>query len=414
MKNKIVIFFLTFFYIFGPVFRPIGNWADLIFITSIFLCLYGFILKRYKLKKIGLIFSILFLVMAYELFLIGTNTRTTTTNFIQTFLRPIRILVTFFGGYVLVRIIFETFKGKEVMKYSLLLVFTSIFLHSLIMIFQLYNANFKDFIYLYTANISSIYDYGYNFRMGGLSGGSGGAVLSVVQSLGLVILPFLIKFFKKRKKIILLLMSLAIFYSVLISGRSGIWCFIVFTPLAFYFNSDKKNIIIFLKYSFYFVLFIFLIITSLSLFSYLEEGSDSFYAIRRSLDTFLNYSKTGDFNDDTVNILTKHLILPDTYQELVFGNGEHIVNNQSGRTLHSDIGFIRNLWSYGVVFSFLYWSPLFKLIFTNKNAKLFIILSSIMILFHFKESFLYVRMFLSILSIILFAETYNYNNSKIK
>ncbi|MEL4402896.1 hypothetical protein AAEJ42_21885, partial [Shewanella algae] len=70
------------------------------------------------------------------------------------------------------------------------LVFYSIGLHAIIMIIQFFNVEFKDFVYGYTTT-GEFTSFEYNFRMGGLSGAAGGSILSVVQSLGIILMPFL-------------------------------------------------------------------------------------------------------------------------------------------------------------------------------------------------------------------------------
>jgi hypothetical protein len=68
--------------------------------------------------------------------------------------------------------------------------------------------------------------------MGGLSGGSGGAILSVVQSLGVLIIPFLWKYSKNIFKIVLVIGGIIIFASVLVCGRSGLWAIVLGLPVS--------------------------------------------------------------------------------------------------------------------------------------------------------------------------------------
>lgn len=64
-------------------------------------------------------------------------------------------------------------------------------LHSIIMIFQFFDPEFKDLIYSYTTSGVFNGTFEYNFRPGGISGATGGSVLSVFHSLGLIFTLFI-------------------------------------------------------------------------------------------------------------------------------------------------------------------------------------------------------------------------------
>ena len=140
-----------------------------------------------------------------------------------------------------------------------------------------------------------------------------------------------------------------------------------------------------------------------------ESKSPLYYALTRSLDTFLDARKSGSFDDNTTAALQEHIIFPNDVKTWVLGNPEHLVKTQFNRTLNSDIGYIRNIWSFGIFFSFSYWVPIiifaiisFLLIRKYDSAKLVFVLSLLMLFFHAKENYLYVRMFLSVYSMVLF------------
>ena len=90
------------------------------------------------------------------------------------------------------------------------------------------------------------------------------------------------------------------------------------------------------------------------------------------------------------------------------GDGEHLLGKQFDRVLDSDIGYIRNLWSFGFIGLIIYIIPLvaiyrfvLKHISTISISKILLFFIIIMFVFHTKESFLYVRMYLSIISLLL-------------
>ncbi|MBL0191338.1 MAG: hypothetical protein IPQ18_08335 [Saprospiraceae bacterium] len=193
-------------------------------------------------------------------------------------------------------------------------------------------------------------------------------------------------------------------------------------PLSIYLSSKIKGFIYWGK-AIIFVFFCVIIFSGVFIiFDKAEAESPLYYALRRNLDTFLDYRDKGNFDDETVHILSNHLLLPNSFKTILIGNPEHIINTQFERTLQSDIGYIRNIWGMGYVFAFLFWFPIlyFTIIAFNlrhkfESANILLILSLIMLLFHAKENYLYVRMFLSIYSIILFSlflevrNKYNYN-----
>ncbi|MBL0191337.1 MAG: hypothetical protein IPQ18_08330 [Saprospiraceae bacterium] len=231
MKFLILLLF-TFLYIFGPVFNPIGSWIDMTFFTSIFLTLYGTLILRHSIPSYFKVFSILIFVFLFVSISILDYHGTQMGDYIINLLKPIRILITMYGGYIICLLLNKYYHNNAII-YALSFVFISIFLHASLMSYQLLNPDFKDFVYKYTSSGEFRSSYDYNFRMGGLSGGPGGAVLSVVQSLGIVISVFLYKKVNKVSKLFIIIGSLLIFFSVLICGRSGLWSILVFFA-AFY------------------------------------------------------------------------------------------------------------------------------------------------------------------------------------
>lgn len=405
----IFLFTLCFFYIFGPVFRPIGAWMDFIFVTSTILSLYGFFIAKFKIPKYFRLFFILIFVFTYVLVSISIYPFTTQEDYIRVILIPIRILVTMYGGFVLVYLLNDKYKN-EYFDVLLKFIFCSILIHGLIMAYQFYDPNFKDLIYFYTSTGDFRSSNEYNFRMGGLTGNPGDSILSVVQSLGIIMIPWMFKRASLFGKLFLFIGGVFVFYSILICGRSGIWATIIMLPISVYLASDKKGAALLVMLFSRTFIFIALFALVLFLFDHTEAESPLYYALKRSLDTFLDYKESGNFEDHTVQAITTFVLFPTDIKILFFGNGEHMVNTQFSRTLDSDIGYIRNMWAMGIIVASLYWAPIFyytivaaKLVRKYKPAALLLCCSLIMLVFHAKESYLYVRMFLSIYSLMLFS-----------
>jgi len=403
-----ILFLVSFLYIFGPLFNSVGAWADTILVISTILSIYGIVIYNLQFPSFLKCFTFILPVFIFAIIIIAESSYTTVGDYIRFTLKPLRIFITIYAGYVLVFLL-RKHSRNDFFGLVLLMIFWSVLFHAGIMAYQLYSPEFKDLVYSYTTS-GFRSSYGYNFRMGGLGGGTGGSVLSVVQSLGIIIIPFLFKRGNGLWRLLLVISGLFIFFSILICGRSGIYSVILFLPISIYLASESKGVKFWFSAVFAILFLIALFLCSFLFFDAVEAKTPLYYALRRSLDTFLSYRTSGSFDDPTVDVLVEYILLPTDIKTWLIGNGEHIVNTQFDRTLKSDLGFIRNIWSYGFFIAFFYWLPILYLVFCSfklsrkyEQAAVLFMLSMIMLLFHAKESFLYVRMFMSIYSLILFS-----------
>jgi hypothetical protein len=132
-------------------------------------------------------------------------------------------------------------------------------------------------------------------------------------------------------------------------------------------------------------------------------------ALNRSLDTYIMAKETGNFQDDTTSQLLKsHVIIPTDLFTIVFGNSEHLINSGTARTLNSDMGYVRDLWSFGILGFIIFISPFLVTIYktqryktTDQSSNAVLIFSLLLLLFHAKEPVLYVRMLWSVYSLLL-------------
>lgn len=418
----ILFYFVLFFlFIFGPVFNTIGTWADSIFFISILLSIYHLFNKKNSIPSYVNYFSVLIPLSIFTSLIASFYPKITFGDLFQIIFKPIRIIITLIGAYSLFILIYNKYAEKYI-SIILNFIFFSVVVHAIIMIFQFHYIPFKEFVYNYTNTGEYRSTFEYDFRMGGLSGGSGGAVLSVVQSIGIIILPFLLNVvFTKNIKYLYFTCALIIFYSILLCGRSGIWSTLMFLPFSILLAS-KSNIFIksfnLIKIIVLIFLILFLIINFFN--SELDESNPVFYALNRSLDSFLNYNETGVFEDQTVNTLKTHILLPSDIKTILIGDTEVIVNSQFERSLNSDIGYIRNIWGLGLFGTILYILPMLKIsslslkfFFYSNISKLLLLISFITLFFHFKERYIYTRMLFSIYSLILalfFFEVYMKKN----
>ncbi|MFX7870451.1 hypothetical protein ABTK02_20580, partial [Acinetobacter baumannii] len=63
--------------------------------------------------------------------------------------------------------------------------------------------------------------------------------------------------------------------------------------------------------------------------------------------------------DETTNeLLGKHVMFPNELGIALLGQPENLINFGEKRTLNSDMGYIRDIWSFGYIGALLYASPL--------------------------------------------------------
>ncbi len=149
-------------------------------------------------------------------------------------------------------------------------------------------------------------------------------------------------------------------------------------------------------------------ITLITFLEKLESDNPIYLALNRSLDTFLSFRETGNFEDNTINSLEEHILIPTDLKTIFFGDVEVLLNTQFDRKLNSDIGFVRNVWGFGIFGTIIYLFPMlvfirlsFKYFLFLDISKFLLLLSIITFIFHAKEIFIYTRMLFSIYSLIL-------------
>lgn len=413
LVSKIITYVLLFIFLFGPVLNKYGSWADIIFVFSILISLLNF--NQIPLNKIYIPFLTLILLFSFLSVRILLYEFLNFSQWLTIALKPFRIIITLFAGYFLAKRIKQQFNERDFV-HIIFSVFICISLHAIIMISQFLNIEFKDFIYSYTTNGEFRSSFEYDFRMGGLSGSSGGSVLSVIQSIGIIILPFLFKLTKKYLfNILLLILALLILFSIIVCGRSGILCIILFLPISIYFVVGGAKTLRYLLVTSFVFFFIFIILENYVLDS---DDKEFFYAFNRTFETFINFKETGQLEDNTTNVLIGHILFPD-FSTLLFGDNDALVNTQFERKLDSDIGYIRNIFSFGIIGYILYYFPLLNLLFLSfKNRfksisfNILLILILIMLFFEAKEMFSYVRMFWSIIALLLGYISLSYNSKR--
>lgn len=408
--GRIFQFIVVFLFIFGSQVNRIGAWADIIFFTSLFIIFFNIKDVSFWDSKFFLVF--LLLVFLNSLLVIRSlfYEEVSFSIIIDVILKPLRILITLLGGFYLAKNIFTKSISMTAFEQQVVgLTFFAISFHAFIMILQFLSPSFKDQVYSIITSGEFRSSFEYDFRMGGLSGSTGGAVLSVVQSIGVLLFPFQIKNSRNiLSKIFVIICTFSILFSIIICGRSGIWAILLFMPLALLMIDNYNFSKWFKKIAFSFGVLV-VVFMSISLNQIVTNDSELFNSFTRTFDTFTQLQESGDFEDETINELFNHLILPSDISIWVFGDNDAYFNTQFDRNLDSDIGYIRNLWSFGILGTLIFIFPVVYVLIVlslSKSlslsfAKLVILVAAIMMFFHSKEMFLYTRMLMSIFSLFL-------------
>jgi hypothetical protein len=417
----------AFLIIFGPNIPRLSGFGDTSFFFAAILIFIA-ILKRTDInQRLFLVFTPLFILYLYLAITASISLNIEVLYIASLLLKPIRIAIVFVGAWALVTILVKKNPHINILK----LVFYSISCHGLIMILQLLNPDFKDLIYSYlnVGDYRSTFEY--QFRMGGLSGGTGGAVLSVVQSVGVVLVPFVLKstYNSVKSKFIIYVLAIICFISVLISGRSGLLAIIIFLPVSVILCSNN----LFVTFRRIALLTCIFLISVMSLLDFVARASpDNASSIEgygymamsfsRSLDSLSSMIESGNIQDNTISTLWTHILFPQSLKTLIFGDPSVLFNAQFDRDLKSDIGYIRNLWGMGIIGSLLFWLPLFciqaKLLISHRNRDVknaAFLVGLIMIFFQLKEHFYYVRMLFPIYGLLVASALLpRFNSFKIK
>ena len=404
---KITLFLLMFFFSAGPVLNSIHPIFDFMFLSGLSLVLIQILYLRRRPPPYYKVFLILVPVFIYAGISLLFYEDVSVNDYVRIILKPVRVFIAVLAGATLVTLFRRANLGANSVY---LYLYYSISLSALVMIVQFLYPEFKDFVYSFTRadDMRELYSYDYNFRMGGLAGGYGSSTLSVAQAFGVLLLPFVCKGRGNLAKFGLRFLAVLIVLSVLLSGRSGVFVLLLFYPWCVLRSNNSKSVSKSIWFIFAMAGMIGGIAGLVMLTSILDQQSDIFYAVRRSLETFINIAESGTFNDDTVNTLFGHLLIPPTADAFLLGSAEHMVNTHFDRSLGSDIGFIRNIWTFGAVMVIGYWLPyiLFflrsvKTSLKDDSVTLLKVIIIMSILLHLKEDVLYSRILLSYLSIIL-------------
>lgn len=409
--KKIFIFGLIFFYALSPIFNAIP--IDPVWIISIVILVvllnsrkavldlkrdYHYVIIWY------LIFQCYCLIFPFSMYLCEPDIWK--GDVFNTLFRPSRIILTFIGGYGIVLLYKKIYHDSffEAILRDLILVFV---FNGVIIFIESDNFAFSELLksFFYKEEIQS----GEEERISGLFVQSG-AITSICQSFCALFLPYL--FVYRRMNVFLFILSFVILlFSSIFAGRTGFLIIIPFALLLILFARSHLSALLLISIAIPAIIIFFFYLP------YLVENSGNSVVQYNLMRLNLLYSYFGmegaNYDDPTIDIIFKHLNLPDNFFMLIFGN----VGFKSNNYLKvSDMGYNIILCKYGIIGFIIYYyfivSSLWRFLakksyyFYINNKDLFYLVVIFLLTFIFlelKEQVIYSRCCLAIFSLVLIA-----------
>lgn len=234
------------------------------------------------------------------------------------------------------------------------------------------------------------------YRMRGFSNG-GGAGLSYVQSLGMLINGVLMIFDAKARRRYLF-SAILILISQLFIARTGL-LFSCMLLLSIFFQEsfNRKSL---RKLAGQVVIGTVLVIAIFKIFiSLMSDQTRVVFeqlVLTRAFEFYYNYEESGSLETRSTNVLEKMYFLPDDDLGLLFGKGLWDAAGQNsstvtfGRKVSSDVGFVRMIFAFGIILTIVYYSMfiffLKELYQSSSGKKIFFLLLVLLMLFALGET----------------------------
>ncbi len=356
------LFFLVlslFFYLYGVnfTFLPISTARIIIVIAFCYFLLTLLFKPSIIIRRSGLLLLLIFMVFGYWVIFIsiisGFRDKAILTSVI------LMVIHSLMGGWFF-SVLFQEFKfdfRKVIFIIQIVITIQAVFI-----LIYFVSWSFREFTFAYIPETGNI-DYRENlFQSRGLTHSSG-AMLSVLQSVGVLFSAYLISTVNFRsKEFFYLLFSFGLLcLSIIITGRTGLLMlplvFIYFTLMLFLKPGIPKNITYF---SFTAPL---ILIASFLIFRYLyanllggittSSGEDILDRIARWY--LVEFFDEGRIQSRTFMILSEHWFFPDNTLVLLFGDPA----TWGVDRISSDIGYVRMWYGIGIIGIIFYYSLLF-------------------------------------------------------
>lgn len=295
-----------------------------------------------------------------------------------------------FGYLLIANISFNIDSDNKCKMYKIIFfIVLAISFNSFIIILEYFNTDFKYFIEnLIVENVMSGTSYlEHSFRIRGLAI-AGGASLSVVIAFGILMSMYLyfIKYISLQVTVVLIIIMNI---SNIFTGRTGLLLGLMFSFILIILLLYKSffNFKLLIKNILLSIVIIALFVTFLSDY---KLNNDVFYW---AFEIFIKFSDSGKIESSSSNELLTMFLLPDNIVHLLFGIGFYEGDNPLNYS-RSDVGYIKSVFSIGLLLSIVMYALLFNLIYKLRNIDYvvkvsipFVIL--LLMLIELKEPFLY-------------------------
>lgn len=391
--------FSVFAIIFAPVLNiGVGYLSDTLSLACLVLIFIG---RRQLVANwvvIRPLVLILVLLILYALFLVVLFSFD--GLYPQVILRPVRALIMFLGMFAFT-CLYRNRWGDGFEQRLLRDVFLAVAIHAVIMVLEFVFPDLRDAIYVYTF-ADQVDAYNQMFRMAGLTNG-GGAQLSLYQAFALGLLPLLIHYGAggTTRRLFYYLLGVVVFASVLLSGRSGVFYFLLAMPAALYFVNKRA---FWIRVPLVLALFALFVGSLETLIDFMEETfSSSTFAVyvrtasERTLDLFLG--RTLDEHQG-FNELLGYFFIPDDWSTVLIGNPVLFDASYalSARIFDSDVGYLNILVGYGLfglLLHILFYVVILNSAFKSRPMRVCAYVSAIwvvaILIFNLKEIFFFAR-----------------------
>ncbi|TWT27773.1 hypothetical protein [Planomicrobium sp. CPCC 101110] len=400
---NLMLFFITFLFIFG---WKITDSLDIIFLIS---CVTSFItliiLRPTFPKLIAIIISLLLVISLYSGVIVILHGAADE----QIFLRSVRSMINFIGGFSIAYLYVRKFGEKFSFQISHH-IFLSIGLHAVIILLMYLNDTLRNLVYELASTMNVVNDttpIALGYRIPGLTYGL--STTSVVQMVGLLLLPYLLQHVNKSVwKPVYLFSAVLIVISIFLTGRTGLLFLVILFPLAMLFGNSKKERMNIVRSAFSFLKIGVVGALLYFSFSFLIKFLPAYfqeYTIAKAGEVTQFFTNSG--NTETTVAIKSMYFLPTDALTFMFGS------SNSGRGdlgyIPSDVGFILLIFSIGIIGLIIMLSVYLlsmnialKTYFLDKKiavVTLLVLLSSLML--NFKEVALFTRNQWSIQSLLI-------------
>lgn len=367
MIRLIFLIIVLYFYFYNPVFLLFGIGSfKIILIIMIFNFIFNpKIIKKIRLFKIELIFSIILIIFTF------LNSIRSGGNFLE---YPYKNFIWFIETFAAPVVIIHWFK-KDLESFDITSLYVIVgFIASLISIFLLFNPTINSYVRTSLISYSGVDFLNYeNIRGYGIAEGLIGPY-ALVQGIILCI-----GFYKIKSKSIYLITLLPIIVSVAINARTGLLAIpvgIIMILLMFKFNIKVLSL---------FLILFSIIFGILNTDYFIENYTENIKFILAAVDNLNGNLDSGA----TETLLFDDFFKPDSFFELFFGTSKFGPNG-----INADNGYFYLLWFGGLTFLFFNLSFIFylfyRLYYTDNNKYLPLIMFILLLLFNAKWNYFFV------------------------